>query len=42
MKILLEDFNAKLGREDIIKLTIGYESLYDISNDVEPHLKISQ
>jgi hypothetical protein len=27
MKILLGDFNAKVGREDIFKLTIGNESL---------------
>jgi hypothetical protein len=28
MKILLEDFNAKLGRENIFKPTIGNESLH--------------
>jgi hypothetical protein len=33
MKILLGDFNAKVGREDIFKLTIRYESLHEISND---------
>jgi hypothetical protein len=33
MKILLADFNVKLGREDIFKLTIGNESLHEISND---------
>jgi hypothetical protein len=33
MKILLGDFNAKVGREDIIKPTIGNESLQEISND---------
>jgi hypothetical protein len=33
MKILLGDFNAKLGREDIFKLTIGNESLHQDSND---------
>ena len=33
MKILLVDFNAKLGREDIFKPTIGNESLHDDSND---------
>jgi hypothetical protein len=33
MKILLGDFNAKIGREDIFKPTIGYESLHEISND---------
>jgi hypothetical protein len=30
---LLLDFNAKVGREDIFKLTIGNESLHEISND---------
>jgi hypothetical protein len=30
---LLADFNAKLGREDIFKSTIGDESLHEISND---------
>jgi hypothetical protein len=33
MKILLGDFNIKVGREDIFKLTIGNESLHEISND---------
>jgi hydroxypyruvate isomerase len=33
MKILLEDFNAKVGREDIFKPRIGTESLHEISND---------
>jgi hypothetical protein len=33
MKILLRDFNAKEGRKDISKPTIGNESLYKISND---------
>jgi exonuclease III len=32
-KILLGDFSAKVGREDIFKLTIGNESLHEISND---------
>jgi hypothetical protein len=31
-KILL-DFNTKVGMEDIFKLTIGNESLHEISND---------
>jgi hypothetical protein len=31
MKILLGNFNAKVGREDIFKLTIGSESLHEIS-----------
>ncbi|PNF37156.1 hypothetical protein B7P43_G00417 [Cryptotermes secundus] len=33
MKILLGDFNAKVGREDIFKPTTGNESLHKISND---------
>jgi endonuclease/exonuclease/phosphatase family metal-dependent hydrolase len=33
MKILLGDFNAKAGREDIFKPTIGNESLHEICND---------
>jgi exonuclease III len=33
MKILLGDFNAKVGRENIFKLTVGNESLREISND---------
>ena len=33
MTILLGDFNAKLGREDIFKPTIGNESRYQDSND---------
>jgi hypothetical protein len=32
-KILLGDFNAKLGREDTFKLMIGNESLHEDSND---------
>jgi hypothetical protein len=30
---LLEDFNAKVGKEDLFKSTIGYERLHAISND---------
>jgi hypothetical protein len=33
MRIPLEDFNAKVGKEDIFKPTTGNESLYEISND---------
>jgi hypothetical protein len=33
MKILLRDFNAKVGREDIFKPAIGNLSLHEISND---------
>jgi hypothetical protein len=33
MKILLGDFHAKVGRENIFKPTIGNESLHEISND---------
>jgi hypothetical protein len=32
-KILLGDFNAKVGREDIFKPTIGNESLHEICNE---------
>jgi hypothetical protein len=32
MNILLDDFNAKVGREDIFKPTIGNESSHEISN----------
>jgi hypothetical protein len=38
MKILLGDFSAKVGREDIFKPTIGNESLHKISNDNEVRL----
>jgi hypothetical protein len=33
MKILLGDFNAKVGRVDIFKPTIGNETSHEISND---------
>jgi len=33
MKILLGDFNAKVGRENIFKRTIGNESLHQDSNE---------
>jgi hypothetical protein len=32
-EILLGDFDAKVGREDIFKLTIGNKHLHKISND---------
>jgi hypothetical protein len=33
MKILLGDFNAKLGRDDIFKPTTGNETLHQDNND---------
>jgi hypothetical protein len=33
MKIMLGDVNAKVGRENIFKPTIGNERLHEISND---------
>jgi hypothetical protein len=33
MKILLGEFNAKVERENIFKLTIGHKSLHQGSND---------
>ena len=33
MKILLGDFNAKLGRENFFQTTIGNESLHKDSNN---------
>jgi len=33
MKILLGDFNAEVGKENIFKLTIGNESLHHDSSD---------
>ena len=33
MQILLGDFNAKVGRENIFKPTVGNESLHQDSND---------
>jgi exonuclease III len=34
-KILLGDFNAKVGREDIFKLTIENESLHELTMIME-------
>jgi hypothetical protein len=33
MKILLGNFNAKVGKENIFKPTIGNESIHEMSND---------
>jgi hypothetical protein len=33
MKILLGDFNTKVGREDIFKPIIGNDSLHEANND---------
>jgi hypothetical protein len=33
MKILLGDLNAKVGRENTFKTTIGNENLHEINND---------
>ena len=33
MKILLGNFNAKVGRENIFKPTIENESLHQVNND---------
>jgi exonuclease III len=33
MKVLLGDFNAKVGKEDIFKPIIGNESFHEINND---------
>ena len=33
MKILLQDFNAEMGTEDIFKPTVGNESLLQDGND---------
>jgi hypothetical protein len=33
MKILLGDFNAKVGWEFTVKLIIGNEGLHEVSND---------
>jgi exonuclease III len=33
MKILLGDFNAKVGKEDIFNPTVGNENSHEISND---------
>jgi hypothetical protein len=33
LKILLRDFNAQVGKEDMFKPIAGNESLHEISND---------
>ena len=38
MKILLGDFNAKEGRENIFKLAIGNQGLHQDSNDYDDSL----
>ena len=38
MKILVGDFIAKLGKEDIFKLTVWIESLHQDSNDNDGRL----
>jgi hypothetical protein len=35
MKILLGDFNANIGREDIFKLIFRNKNLHEVSNDNE-------
>jgi hypothetical protein len=37
--MLLGDFNAKVGREDIFKPTIGNGSLHEIINDNNKYLQ---
>jgi hypothetical protein len=34
MKIILVEFNAEVGREDIFKATLGNKSAHKISNDI--------
>jgi hypothetical protein len=41
MKILLEDFHAKLRKENIFKPTVGKESLHLVRIDSELHNKKS-
>ena len=46
MEVILGDFNEKVGRQNVFKLTIGNESLYQDSNDngvriVKVHIKKS-
>jgi hypothetical protein len=40
MKILLGDFNAKVGRQNIFKLKIGNESLHQKINDNDVRIVI--
>jgi hypothetical protein len=42
MKILLGDFSAKVGGEDIFRPTIGNESLHEISNLYKPRNSVDQ
>ena len=41
MKILLGDFNAKVERENIFKLTIGNESLHQDSKDSDVRIVVT-
>jgi hypothetical protein len=41
VKILVGDFSAKIGREDIFNPTIGKGSLYEISNDNGVRVKVA-
>ena len=41
MKMLLGDFNAKVGRENIFKPTIGQDSLHQDSNDIGVRLNFN-
>ena len=41
MKILLGDLNAKVGRENIFKPTIGQDSLHQDSNDIGVRLNFN-
>jgi hypothetical protein len=40
MNILLGDFNAKIGKEDIFKPTIWNETLHEIGSDNEVRVAI--
>jgi hypothetical protein len=42
VKVLLGDFNTKLGREDILKLTIWNERLHQDSNDNDVRVTVKE